>query len=81
MQSISFIMQRIFGTYYYSAFFAVFLIVWVFKTVIYNFLIKVLSRDNKKDTIMPVKMEDFEKKSDFKKPIVTNKSLCESYKI
>ena len=56
MQSIAFIVQRIFGTYYYSAFFAVFLIVWVFKTVIYNFLIKQCFGDDEKTRIVPVKV-------------------------
>ena len=62
-------------------FFVVFLIVWVFKTVLYNFLIKLLSIDEDKHTLMPAKMEGFEMTGDFKQPMVSNKSLCESYKI
>lgn len=56
MKNLSFIFQRMFGTYYYSAFFAVFLIIWVFKTVLYNFLIKLLVGDDDKTTIVPVKI-------------------------
>jgi hypothetical protein len=73
--------QRIFGTYYYSAFFGVFLIIWIFKTVIYNFLIKSCFADDEKTTIVAVKMEASEMTGDFMQTTFSQKSLCDSYKI
>jgi hypothetical protein len=57
MQNVSFIFQRIFGTYYYSAFFVLFIIFWFFKTLIYNFIIKLVIGESNDTKINASKLE------------------------
>ena len=38
--SVGFILERMFGTWYYSAFFVLFLLVWIFKQILYNCIAK-----------------------------------------
>ena len=47
VESIAFILQRVFGTWYYSAFFAVFLVIWIFKQVFFNCIAKSFMEDPK----------------------------------
>ena len=84
MQSMSLIVQRIFRTYHYSTFFALILIIWVFKTGLCNFLKKLLYGDDdeeEKHTIIPVRIRGSEMKGEFMQPTVSSKSLCDSYKM
>lgn len=55
MQSIGFLLQRVFGTWYYSIFFLLFLAAWMFKTILFNCLVKVFISGGQSHKIIPVK--------------------------
>ena len=82
LQSVEFILQRVFGTWYYSSFFVLFLIIWVFKQVFYNCIAKNFM-DNPKSCKeieakeKPQGMTD----TNFINSFVSTKSLTDSYKI
>jgi hypothetical protein len=54
MMSLGFLFERLFATWYYSAFFALFLVIWVFKTFFYNFLIKIIIGNKDDSKLVPV---------------------------
>lgn len=83
MTSVGFLFERVFGTWYYSIFFALFLVVWVFKTVFYNFIIKFfieVQDDGSKIVPVAINADDFAKDMN-PASILSNKTLCQSYKI
>jgi hypothetical protein len=83
VKSIGFLLQRIFGTWYYSIFFCLFLLVWIFKQILFNFFVKVFVARGESSKIIPVRYDNkIEGGSGTGfTTFMSSKSLCDSYKI
>jgi hypothetical protein len=83
LNSIQFILERVFGTYYYSIFFVVFLVTWIFKKILFDCIAKRFMSDPKSHKIIPTKVSGKGSTTDKfdHSNFVSSKSLCDSYKI
>lgn len=70
------------GTWYYSIFFIAFLLVWFFKQLLYNFIVKTFLKSTEDSKVLPVNVENKgEEGTGTGGNFVSSKSLTDSYKI